>query len=158
MQFFKDVWQTPNQLLKAVFSDIQVPEFVAGCRALGLINKVITGPLWRVVESSDVTILEMNSYFGILIRKLDTWSQDASILLQGHAELYVDYPPNKDEIWNHLITPTEFDHVTQEVLEVLCHSFSALLSRLVEDHLPGGTHYAPNAQLTVETVSTQRAM
>ena len=48
--FFKEVWQTPNQLLKAVFSDIQVPEFVAGCRALGLISKIITGPFWRVVE------------------------------------------------------------------------------------------------------------
>ncbi|XP_065893139.1 uncharacterized protein [Dysidea avara] len=157
INFFKEVWQTPNQLLKAVFSDIQVPEFVAGCRALGLINKIITGPFWRVVECSDVTILEMNSYFDTLIRKLDTWSQDASILLQGHAELYTDYPPKKDEIWNQLITPTEFDYVTQEVLEVLCHSFSALLSRLVEDHLPGGTHYAPSAQLTVETVSVSKS-
>ena len=45
LKFFKDVWQTPNELLKAVYSDIQVPEFVAGCCALGLINKIITGPL-----------------------------------------------------------------------------------------------------------------
>jgi len=71
MLFFKEVWQSPNQLLKAVFSDIQVPEFLAGCHASGLINKIITGPLWRVVENSDVTILEMNSYFDTLIRKLD---------------------------------------------------------------------------------------
>ena len=103
-----------------------------------------------------MTILEMNSYFNTLITKLDTWSQDASILLQGHAELYVDYPPKKDEIWNHLIIPTEYDSTTQEVLEVLCHAFSALLSRLIQDHLPGGVHYAPSTQLTVETTSVPK--
>ena len=45
-KFFKEVWQTPSQLLRAVFSDIQVPEHLAGCKALGLVNKVVTGPLW----------------------------------------------------------------------------------------------------------------
>ena len=46
ISFFRNIWQTPNQLLRAVFQDICVPEYVAGCRALGLINKVVTGPLW----------------------------------------------------------------------------------------------------------------
>jgi len=45
-QFFINVWQTPNQLLRAVLSDIQVPQYLAGCKALGLINKMVTGPLW----------------------------------------------------------------------------------------------------------------
>ena len=70
VKFFNEAWQTPNQLLKAVHSDITVPELVAGCRALGLINKVITGPLWPVPESDNVTILEMNTYFDALITKL----------------------------------------------------------------------------------------
>jgi len=56
----------------------------------------------------------MNSYFDTLIRKLDAWSLDASVLLEGHAELYADYPPHKDEIWNRLIMPTEFDHVAKK--------------------------------------------
>ena len=90
-------------MLKAVHSDITVPELVAGCRALGLINKIITGPLWRVLESDNVMILEMNTYFHVLITKLDEWAQDASRLLQGDAELYADYPPIKDEIWYRLI-------------------------------------------------------
>ena len=78
-------------------------------------------------------------------------------MLQGHAELYADYPPHKDEIWNHLIMPSEFDHVTQEMLEVLYHSFPALLSRLVEDHLPGGVHHDPSAQRIVETLSVSKS-
>ena len=58
-RFFIEVWQTPNQLLRAVLADIQVPEYVAGCKALGLINKIKTGPLWRVLECSDVSILDI---------------------------------------------------------------------------------------------------
>ena len=44
--FFTQVWQTPNQLLKAVMIDIETCEYLAGCRALGLVNKVITALLW----------------------------------------------------------------------------------------------------------------
>ena len=58
--FFKNVWQTPNQLLKAVSADLAVPEHLAGCKALGIINKVITGPLWRVLEDKEITILDLN--------------------------------------------------------------------------------------------------
>ena len=99
-------------MFKAVYSDIQVPEPVARCHALGLINKVITGPLWRVRKSADVTTLEINEYFNTLMTNLDIWSQDAAVLLQGDVELELDYPPRKDEIWHHLITPTEYDATT----------------------------------------------
>ena len=62
-----DIWQTPNQLLRAVYSDIQVPEFLAGCRALGLINKKVTGLLQRVFESSDISITEINDIYQSLV-------------------------------------------------------------------------------------------
>ena len=143
-------------MLKAVHSDITVPELVAGCRALGLINKIITGPLWRVLESDNVTILEMNTYFDVLITKLDEWAQDASRLLQGDAELYADYPPIKDEIWCRLIARTDHDTTAQELLEILCKAFSALLSRLVQDHLPGGAHCNPSVELINETKSVSK--
>ena len=69
--FFQSVWQPPNQLLRAVYSDIQVPEYLAGCRALGLINKVVTGPLWRVLESPDISITDMNDYYQVLVSCVD---------------------------------------------------------------------------------------
>ena len=34
-----------NQLLKAGYYDISVPQVLPGCRALGLINKIVTMPL-----------------------------------------------------------------------------------------------------------------
>ena len=155
VSFFLDIWRTPNQLLRAVYSDMQVPEYLAGCRALGLINKVVTGPLWRVLESSDISILEMNGYYQTLITNIDLWSLDASELLHGEAVLYPDFPPTEDAIWHHLIAPasSENDATTQEIIQLIFHAFSALLTRLVSDHLPGGVYDNPSAQLEVETGS-----
>ena len=109
--FFTDVWQTPNQLLRAVDKNIEVPEYVAGCKALGLVNKIITGPLWRVLES-DVTILEMNDYFQTLVTHLDMWALDATSVLCGETILFPDFPPSEDVIWQHLIMPSEHDSLT----------------------------------------------
>ena len=70
----------------------------------------------------------MNTYFNTLVTKLDFWCQHAIPLLKDGAELYCDYPPTKDKIWYHLVTPTKHESTTQEMLEILCHAFSALLS------------------------------
>ena len=43
-----------NRLLQAVQADLAVPEFIAGCRALGLIGKYITAPLWRHLVDDNV--------------------------------------------------------------------------------------------------------
>ena len=140
--FFKDVWQTPNQFLRAVNQDIQVPEYVAGCKALGLVNKIITGPLWRVLES-DISILEINDYFQTLVTHLDMWTLNAADLLNGEAILFPDFPPSEDVIWQHLITSCEYDPLVLVILQTLFHAFSALVARLVDDHLPGGNMMSP---------------
>ena len=54
---------TLNCLLQAVLSDLQVSHFLAGARALGIIDKVITGPFWRHLESSTVSVLEMSDTY-----------------------------------------------------------------------------------------------
>ena len=43
--FFASGLSTDNKLLKAVEADSKVSEFWAGCRALGLVSKFVTGPL-----------------------------------------------------------------------------------------------------------------
>ena len=107
IKFFKEVWQTPNQLLRAVLSDIQVPEYLAGCKALGLVNKIVTGPLWRILETSDISILEMNEYFQMLITHLDLWSLDSTDVLSGNAVIFLYFPPNlaKMKFGNPLLSP-----------------------------------------------------
>ena len=150
-KFLTEVWQTPNKLLRAVLADVQVPEFIAGCKALGLVNKIITGPLWRVVESKDLSILDMNSRYQLLVDCLEEWSHDASPIVSCEAILFDDFPPSDDQITRALAIPSEFDSTVQEILQVLFCAFSTLLRRLLEDHLPGGNLDMPSDQLLVET-------
>ena len=77
-------------------SDVNVPVYQAGCKALGLVNKMIAGPLWRVLESQDISILDMNEKFCHLKSCLEQWSQNAIPVLSGEAVLYDEIPPTKD--------------------------------------------------------------
>lgn len=52
-----------NRLLRAVKADLQVKEYVAGMRALGLVCKFVVAPLWQVLEQKGeqhMSILEMS--------------------------------------------------------------------------------------------------
>ena len=152
-KFLTDVWQTPNNLLRAVLADIKVPEFLAGCKALGLINKIVTGPLWRVIESKDVSILDMNSRYRRLLECFEKWSKDASEIVSGEAVLFRDFSPVPDMIFDSLAKPSDLDATVQEILQVVFSSLAVLVSRLLEDHLPGGVLDKPNQQLVEETKS-----
>ena len=57
---------TPNRLMKAVLDDASCKVYVAGCKALGLIDKHITGPLWRILESN-IHILDLPYYYKKLL-------------------------------------------------------------------------------------------
>ena len=52
----------PNLLLKSIKFDIDEPVYLAGIRALGIIDKVITGPFWRLLERKGTSILDTNMY------------------------------------------------------------------------------------------------
>ena len=88
-----------------------VPEHLAGCKALGIINKVITGPLWRVLEDKDITILDMNGRFRTLLSCLDEWAVDASTVVSGNAIVFEDFPPTVDAIYECLFAPNEYNNM-----------------------------------------------
>ena len=52
LDFFAQV-EKDNQLMGVVYSDLKVSTFKSGCPALGMINKIITSPLWRVLNAKD---------------------------------------------------------------------------------------------------------
>nr|XP_047132372.1 uncharacterized protein LOC124811137 [Hydra vulgaris] len=58
---FFNAWPNPNNLLKAIKEDITNLVFIAEVRALGIIDKLLTGPMWRIIESLD-SILFLNPY------------------------------------------------------------------------------------------------
>ena len=71
---FLKLWGTPNRLLKAVLEDITSDVNVAGCKALGLINKFITGPLWRILESG-IHIVDLPKYYTQMKEFLDSCTE-----------------------------------------------------------------------------------
>ncbi|XP_014675073.1 PREDICTED: uncharacterized protein LOC106815155, partial [Priapulus caudatus] len=64
-----------NKLLQAVGADLGVPAFVSGCRALGIVEKLITSPLWRKISVVD-HIYDMNQAYQQLKVCLEKWTND----------------------------------------------------------------------------------
>ena len=124
-------------------ADLSVHEYIAGCKALEIINKIVTGPLWRVLECKKIAILDMNEQFRTLLSCLNDWLINASSVVAGEAVVFDDFPPSVDSIHASLFAPSEYDAIVEELLCVLFSGFSSLLLRLVEDHLPEGKFDKP---------------
>lgn len=60
--FLNCVQGQSNGLLRAVHADKQVDLYLSGCKVLGILNKLITAPLWRIVEESG-HILDMCDHY-----------------------------------------------------------------------------------------------
>ena len=52
-----------NQLLQCVLRDFKNPILAVGCCALGLIAKIVTGPLWRKLVTKSMSVLSMSAVY-----------------------------------------------------------------------------------------------
>lgn len=77
-----------NKLLKLVLFDhlfdLQQPVFLAGVKALGLVSKLVTQPLWFLVESRDINILHMNVHYRKLVMFLESQVKNPQNLYVRH--------------------------------------------------------------------------
>ena len=146
-------WQA-NLLLQSVLRDLKNPTLIAGCRGLGLIDKIVTGPLWRKLSESSNSVLEMSSTYCEVKEKFDRWSEDASSLIDGSAICIRDASIHQDVVWEELIQPGSSDAATVEVLQLLFRAFSATTQRLLIDHLPGGVHHDVVDEDTIQETSS----
>ena len=71
-------------LTKTIFlnEDISNKLYLAEVRALGIADKIVTGPFWRIVENVD-NMLEINPYLIQLKVSLSSLSVDASPIFRG---------------------------------------------------------------------------
>ena len=60
-EFNDKAFGTPNRLHVAVREDIAVDIYSAASRALGIIDKLVTGPLWRKLADPSTSICEMSA-------------------------------------------------------------------------------------------------
>ena len=83
INFFRRI-EHNNKLLDAVYCDLVVLSFKIGCRALGLIEKLITGRLWKIM-AHETHILRMSSHYQRLLEFLESASEDCSKFLRGKS-------------------------------------------------------------------------
>ena len=108
-----------NRLLKAVLHDLKNPLYIAACRALGLLDKIITGPLWRKIQDSSVSVLDMGPVYCEFLEKCDSWGIDAQCFVEGSAVLETANRIHVDDVWRELIADDESNAATQELLQLL---------------------------------------
>ena len=125
-EFFASGLSSDNKLLKAFEAEFKVSEFWAGCRALGLVSKFVTGLLWRLLESK-IPTLTMNERYHHMLTCIEDWAKDASPLISGEARLFSDFPPSMDSIYDSLLKPNENDATVLEILQAIFAAFSLLL-------------------------------
>jgi hypothetical protein len=120
---FLSTWPNPNNLISAVLSDLSDDVNLAGARALGIIDKLITGPLWRILEKA-TSVLDVNDHLLQLKLSCERFGKDASLLLEAEPVFVGDVALHKDELYDALFKPTDvtFDSLTQEALEMMLTS------------------------------------
>ncbi|CAC5383514.1 unnamed protein product [Mytilus coruscus] len=137
---------TNNGLLRAVSLDIKEDLYLAGCKSFGLISKLITGPLWRLLESPG-HILEINKFYKQVIDFLVKGVSDTELAVKfcnGTESPFDTDISTDDKLLQDLVKEnTDVDAIVVPMVQNLFQAIHELLSRLVIDHLPGGTFWEP---------------
>ena len=101
LTFFDNI-EKENKLLAAVW-DLEVLPYYAACKALGLIGKLLTGPLWRLMVS-EKNVLKMSPHYQKMLECFELWAIDASSFLSGDVSLFSNFF-KPDEMFNFLLLP-----------------------------------------------------
>ena len=137
-----------NGLLQSVLKDLKTPFFIAGCKALGLISKIITTPLWKVIESKNISISMMSERYLALLTFLNDSVENLEEFIKGELVLYNDIPVKKDQVYKYLVQSSEYDGDVVLILSVIIPALSKLIKRQYGDHLPGGKYEFINPECT----------
>ena len=96
--FFQNVHGANNFLQKATLSLSLSSVVIAGCKVLGLISKIITGPLWRLIEQNQ-HVLNMNAHYEALLEFFDDSSKDASSFINCESYPFSEALVHKDKFF-----------------------------------------------------------
>ena len=147
----------PNKSCPWVLHDLEIPFFIAGTKALGLISKFITTPLWNIIERKDISVLQANEYYSSLIEYIERVSQEPSILMKGSETPFDDETKiKKDAIYDSLLSVTDHDLDVEVILRNILPAISKLLEVQFKDHLKGGIYENPTPGLMTVTKSAPK--
>ena len=158
--FIENIHGMPNTLVTAVYHDIQENWCLAGAKALRLISKLLTAPLWRLLEDPNVHIAQMGPIFTQLVEFLEEDCEEGTLecVMTGTCapEEFVPLIA-RDEVFESLIAQDATDATVEKILKFVFAEWAILLKRLVSDHLPEGKFHdmEANESLGVTQQETQ---
>ena len=85
-EFFNDI-KEDNMLIKAVYHDLQVPHYLAACRALGLIDRFVTKPLWTLLEKKE-NVNNMDERYKEIMTKFQQYAEDSGDFMKGKCKKF----------------------------------------------------------------------
>ena len=141
--FLHNVVGQSNGLLKAVHADVQVDLYLAGCKVLGILNKMITAPLWRVTEAPGhildmcTTYSKMNKFFQEIIDSNEKLGDFIGCQISCFDENFI----TQDEIFNTLSSAWPNDNITLSMMRHTVLALQQLVSRVTKDYMPGGKYH-----------------
>ncbi|XP_052088201.1 uncharacterized protein LOC127725313 [Mytilus californianus] len=137
---FAEEHKIDNRLFTAVNADLRILSFQAGARALGIVSKMVTGPMWRFMEENG-HVSELTPLYQQLYDAFKRLSTDASTLMKGEEFIFGEETVQKDKVFDKLVSPSpQLDNLTQQILELLFSSFKVVCSRQLKDHIEGGKY------------------
>ena len=129
-----------NRLLQAVAADLKVDAYLVGCRALGLIEKLVTAPLWRYLVQSSSSFTDVVVVYRQLARSLACYAEDAAPLVDGSARAFTGASVDTTStVLDSLLTPTSSDSSLKELLQLLCTCFHTYMQRAWSCYLASDT-------------------
>ena len=133
VNFLRKVWGTPNHLLPAVLNDAESNLNMAGCKALGLIHKHLTGPLWHIMESN-IHILDIPNYYKVLHTFVQ--NDNTTSFMTGENIPFPAVSIKIDDLWVALTLHSPLDPLVEQMLQACFKSIGLLLERVLDDLHP----------------------
>ena len=121
---------------------------MASSRPLGIMEKLVTGSLFRHVIAAG-HIFALNQMWESLFIFLQLRAENSSELLDGKT-IFDDSLVTKDKMYEALFQETGnalLDSLTQECFEIMCCSCSLMVKHQLKHQLSGGKYYKPTKEI-----------
>ena len=124
-----------NKLLKSVLHAIKVTDYLAGCKALGLVSFLVTMPLWTSIH-----VLDIGKYYQEIIDYILQATNRLDEFIAGDLRLSFanTHALQTSIIFQHLTAMWEHDGKVHVILDVMLPAMARLLQKIFSDHLEGG--------------------
>ena len=143
---FLDNVSLDNKLMSAAFYGLYVLAYKVACHALGLIDKLVTGPLWRTMVK-EKEVLDMSLHYQNMYDFFKQYVADPSLFLDGTNLPFLDLIIEDDRLTALLnIESDEEGLMLKQCSSLIFAGFETVSERMLEDHLIRGKYSEPNEE------------